>query len=110
MTRPNRMQSRSKPPAKTIATDTVVIGNRSVESLVAEFGDLVDRIGDKPPEGAATIRQLAQIWNLSIEQTTERVSRMVKDGRLVAAGKFRVVIDNKGPFAIPHYVRARPCA
>jgi hypothetical protein len=104
------MPSRSKSPVKTIATDTVVIGNRSMESLVAEFGDLVERVGDKPPKGAATIRQLAQVWNLSIEQTTERVRRMVKDGRLEAVGKFRVMIDNKGLYAIPHYVRARPCA
>jgi hypothetical protein len=104
------MPSRSKPPAKTIATHTVVIGNRSMESLIAEFGDLVEQVGDKPPEGAATIRQLGQVWNLSIKQTTERVRRMVKDGRLEPIGKFRVVVDNKGPFAIPHYVRARPCA
>jgi hypothetical protein len=106
------MQSRSKSPAKTTATtaDTVVIGNRSMESLVAEFGDLVERVGDKPPKGAATIRQLAQVWNLSVEQTTERVRQMVKDGRLKAVGKFRVAIDNKGRYAIPHYVRARPCA
>jgi hypothetical protein len=109
------MPSRSKPPAKTTATDTtatdtVVIGSRSMESLIAEFGDLVERIGDNPPKGAATIRQLAQVWNLSIGQTKERVRRMVKDGRLEPVGKFRVVIDNKGPFSIPHYVRARPCA
>jgi len=110
MTRPNHTQSRSKSPAKTNATDTVVIGNRSMESLIAEFGDLVERVGDNPPEGAATIRQLAQIWNLSIEQTTERVQRMVKDGRLVAAGKFRVPSGNRGLHPIPHYVRARPCA
>jgi hypothetical protein len=81
-----------------------------MESLIAEFGDLVERVGDNPPEGAATIRQLAQIWNLSIEQTTERVQRMVKDGRLVAAGKFRVPSGNRGLHPIPHYVRARPCA
>ena len=110
MTPPNRMPSRSKSPAKTIAADTVVIGSRSTESLVAEFGDLVERIGDKPPKGAATIRQLAQVWNLSVEQTTERVRQMVKNGRLVAVGKFRVAIDNKGRYAVPHYVRARPCA
>jgi hypothetical protein len=104
------MPSRSKPPAKTTATDTVVIGNRSMESLIAEFGDLVERVGDNPPKGAATIRQLAQIWNLSVEQTTERVRQMVKNGRLVAVGKFRVQNGQRGMHPIMHYVRVRPCA
>jgi hypothetical protein len=104
------MLSRSKPPAKTIATDTVVIGNRSMESLIAEFGDIVERVGDKLPEGAATIRELAQVWNLSIKQTSDHVQRMVKDGRLVAAGKFRVQNGQRGMHPIMHYVRARPCA
>jgi hypothetical protein len=104
------MPSRSKPPAKTIATDTVVIGNCSIESLIAEFGDIVEPVGDKLPRGAATIRQLAQVWNLSIKQTADRVQRMVKDGRLVAAGKFRVQNGQRGTYPIMHYVRARPCA
>ncbi len=95
-------------PSKTIRGDTVIIGDRSFESLAAEFGDLVPPVAvDTPPKGAATIRDIARVWKLGELATRRRVYRLIDSGQMKLAGRFRVTNGARGVYPIAHYVRVR---
>lgn len=95
-------------PSKTIRGDTVIIGDRSMEALAAEFAGLTpDTFAQTPPPGSATLAQLAQIWGLRETQTRRRVADLVRGGKLKLAGVYRVQNGARGVYPLAHYVRVR---
>lgn len=95
-------------PSKTVRGDIVIIGDRSFESLAAEFGDLSPPVQvDTPPRGAATVAQLAKIWGLREMATRRRIDRLIDAGQMKYLGRFRVSNGARGVYPLAHYVRVR---
>lgn len=100
--------SKPQPPQKRVIGDTVIIGDKSLDALAAEFADLVPapRV-ETPPEGAATLEQLGAIWGIGLEQTRRRVEQLVAQKKMRYVGRFRIKIGDRKPYPVHHYARVR---
>jgi hypothetical protein len=87
-------------------SDTVIVGNKSFEALIAEFGNLSLPVPDFPPPGTASVKDLAKVWGLSNRRTREKIANLVAAGVLKEAGRYRVPIASRGTYPVMHYAKA----
>jgi hypothetical protein len=87
-------------------SDTVIVGNKSFEALVAEFGNLSLPAPDLPPPGTASVKDLAKVWGLSNRRTREKIANLVAAEVLKEAGRYRVAKSNGGTQPVMHYTKA----
>lgn len=76
--------------SKRIQGDTVIVGDKSLAALAAEFADLVPTIGTTPPKGAANVYDLAKLWGLSPVRARAVVLDLVRAGKLRDVGRYRI--------------------
>lgn len=109
MTHRNRKPSRSK--AAAAAADsgaTRVIGDKSFGELLAEFGELApDLQAGSPPANSITIAQLCEVWGLKTARTQIRVNNLMAQGKMRAAGRYRINRGHRGLYPVMHYVRVK---
>jgi hypothetical protein len=87
-------------------SDTVIVGNKSFESLVAEFGNLSLPAPDLPPPGTASVKDLAKVWGLSNCHTRVKIAKLVGAGVLKEVGRYRVPKTSGGTYPVMHYTKA----
>jgi hypothetical protein len=102
------MTHRTRKPKHSDESATVVIGDKSWESLVAEFGDLRPVTTRRPPPpGAATADQLQKIWNRSGSYSRKMVRDLLSAGKLKFVGKFHTEAGLRNSYPVAHYMRVK---
>ena len=87
-------------------SDTVIVGEKSFEALVAEFGNLSLPAPDLPPPGTASAKDLAKVWGVCDRYAREKILKLVAAGVLKEAGRYRVPIASRGTYPVMHYTKA----
>lgn len=66
---------------------TVIIGTKSLDAILAELGP--EAHADQIPENAFCARQAATAWGMTDKGARNRINKLLTDGRIASAGRFR---------------------